>query len=497
MADTVKASTAGLAAGIVLSVLACLLWVMSLAAASDLGGSDAAGNALAQAYTAFGLIALWLLLAILLFIAWLNGAMPWPAAVAAVILLPLSGFAVLDAVDLLARPDEPPYLWPLVVPALAPPLMIASAIWALLPQWRPALPAPIVAPAVWGGVLIVSLAIIPLQQQRARVIEAAIAAQQKYDADLAKVAPDAPLWEWTPFLNTRNEVKKDEVIERMRKLDRRQADAELMLARDDFPLGLLGRIDLMPTPSLCDKARAELRQRAEALVLKNPGSKPYVDIAMTVGNALAAMRWLVGYGCACNDESIAWESMAKGYRDTGYDIIELRELRDPKELGRALREAPERFSMLTPQAHLKAWLKFTDDKATRDEALAGARKLDHRTGDAVEMLKSDEYSAWTVLAYLPALDLQATPALCTAAQNVLRARFANIYRPTADDPRSYHELLDRIGGADLIGDVVWLASHGCEAEALLDDTEALIRTYQDSPARADMLARLSALHHKT
>jgi hypothetical protein len=62
-------------------------------------------------------------------------------------------------------------------------------------------------------------------------------------------------------------------------------------------------------------------------------------------------------------------------------------------VGRTLREYPASFSRLTPKAHLRAWLRHADDKDLREQALAGARTLDHRTADAVEMLGEDEYTA--------------------------------------------------------------------------------------------------------
>src|SRR6185312_1014242 len=102
-----------------------------------------------------------------------------------------------------------------------------------------------------------------------------------------------------------------------------------------------------------------------------------------VADAVAAMQWLVGYDCACDAEAMAWETMANAYTDTGFDVVELRRLRDPEAIGRTLREAPERFSMLSPRSHLKAWLHFAEDPSLRDQALAGARALDHRTEDAV------------------------------------------------------------------------------------------------------------------
>jgi hypothetical protein len=186
--------------------------------------------------------------------------------------------------------------------------------------------------------------------------------------------------------------------------------------------------------------------------------------------------------------------MANAYRDPNFDVVRLRELRDPAELGRTLREHPERFAMLTPQAHLKAWLSFAGADELRDRALAGARQLDHRTTDAVDMLRGDEFGARTVLAYMPQLDLAATPELCDAGLHALHAEMAAIYRPDANDARPYDELLDRLGTGKPLEALQWLASHGCDARSELDEAEALVRSYQDSPARADMLTRLGELH---
>ncbi len=324
-------------------------------------------------------------------------------------------------------------------------------------------------------------------------------ALEKYNADLAKVPPDAPLWKWAPFLDTANSTKQEELLAHIRTLDRRQSEAELMLDRGDFPLGFLGRIDLTPTPAICDKARALLRRQVAPLVLQTPNSKRYSEIAWPVANALSAMRWLVGHDCSCDAESQAWETMAKAYRDTNFDVVELRELRDPKNLGRQVREYPERFSMPTPKAHLKAWLSFADKDEYRDQALAGARKLDHRTTDAVAMLtdKYDISAPWQVLKYMPVLDLEMTAPLCRAALTQIHGDMAKVYRPKADDrPRPYSELLEQLGAYEPLTALVWAAGRGCEAELELSEAEELIRTYQDSPARAAVLATLEKLHRK-
>ncbi|HVH78066.1 MAG TPA: hypothetical protein VM782_01640 [Stellaceae bacterium] len=511
------ASGIAIALGSVLSLLILLLWAFVLNSLTHLTGSDPAGNALTQGFTALAIFVLWALLGALAIIALVRGAMPLAAALAALLLIPASGWAAIAALDLLARPQFAPFYWPMIVPAGVPPLVVAFCFWTLLPV--PALhrsgPANTAAGIAWGAVLILSLAILPMRQVRDQVYAQQAAEQAKWDAALASMPADAPLWDLISFLATaRGETKQEAVLDRIKNLDRRQSDAEIMLDRGDFPLGYLGRFGLNPTPAICDKARNLLRQRVKPLVLSAPGAKPYDDIYQDVADAVAAMKWLVGYGCSCDAESLAWETMAKAYRDPGWDVRWLADLRDPKALGRVLNEDPEQFSMLTPKAHLRAWLKFADpstDSANREQALAGARQLDHRTADAIEMLSgghpddpSDEYSAYVVLRDLPVLDLEPTSQLCAAAGTALHHELGQIY-PPRDDPRPYWDLLEG-PGAEKFTALIWLAEHGCDMDAELSQAEALVQAYRDSPRqccstapssdRADMLAKLAGLHRK-
>jgi hypothetical protein len=475
-----------------------MFWLLALATLSDLAGSDAAGNGYAQAYAAIELFLLWVLLAIITLIAGVRGQIAWPLAIAAAILVPVSGVASFVALELLSKPNLAPNLWPIVIPALVPLLTMAFDIWALFPSLRRIIPARWAGGVVWGAVLLLCLSIFAFQHVRQSAIDQIDAANEKYRADLDKLPADAPLWDWLPFLDTRNATLQDDLLARMRKLPRRQSEAELMLERGDFPLQYLGSLDLTPTPAVCDRARALLARQVEPLVLKSPNSKPYADIAIQVSGALSAMRWLVGYGCDIDAQSLAWETMAKAYRDTNLDVYELAELRDPKNHGLILRQAPERFSMLTPQAHLMAWLSFADKSEFHDQALAGARKLDHRTADAVDMLndKTDISAPWKVLKYMPVLDLEMTPPLCKAALNQIDGDIVKVYRPKADDPRLYSELLQRLGAYEPLTALTWVAGHGCEAEPELSEADELVRSYQDSPARAAMLATLERLHRK-
>jgi hypothetical protein len=492
-----KTSNGAIAVAAALAVSCILCWMFLLPGLTELANSDAAGNGLSQALAAFLALALWTLLALLAFLTWATGGMPTLPAIAALVLVPVSGVATLAALELLAAPNEPPFLWPIIVPAGAPPLVIAFCLWSVIPRWRARIPAVAASGVVWGGVLALCLSVGVMDSIRSAARQHEAAALDKWRAELAAVPANAPLWEWTRFLG-KGVYDEGEVVNTIRRLDRRQAEAEIMLERGDFPFGYLGRFDLDPTPAICEKARALLRRRVEPLIAKTPNSRPYADVAYQVAGALYAMQWLVGYDCPCNEESLAWESMANGYRDPNFDVVELARLRDPKKLGRTLREYPEKFSMLTPKAHLKAWLRFAEDREYHDAALAGARRLDHRTADAVEMLedKNSEPGNFYLMRMIPELDLEATPRLCQGALALVRADLSQIYRPSADNPMPYDELLERLGEGRPLTALQWLAGHGCDAEAELTEAEAVVRTYQDSLFRSVMLSSLEELRHK-
>jgi hypothetical protein len=484
---------AAIVASTLLSVLILLVWALLLATLADLDASDAMGKALAKGFASIEIVVLWVLLGILLIVASVR-AVPVVVTLAAVGLLIASCFAAIGAVDLLADRKLPPYFWPILTPTLVPPIVVAFCFWALVPVLRAGVSVGVASGTALGTLFVLSAVMLPMEQMRDRAYQRQATQREDWAKGFARLASDAPLWDLTPFLNTSDSTRVDAVLDRIRHLDRRQTDAETMLVRGDFPLAYLGEFDLDPNASICEKARDLLRRRVQPLVRTVAKVNSYAKIADDVAGAVAAMTWLVGYGCSCDAESLAWEAMANGYRDTNFDVVRLRELRDPQELGRTLHESPARFSMLTPQAHLKAWLKFTDENEFRAQALAGARQLDHRTADAVEMLQAHDFGSYKILTYLPVLDLDATPALCDASLEALYNQFVPIYRPPADDPRPYDELLERLGVDEPLVALQWLASHGCNADRELNEAETLVRSYRDSPERTAMLTRLAALH---
>lgn len=488
MADD-KPSKGARIAAIVLSVLCALLWIIIAPNLAGLSNSDPAGNAMAQGFAGLGLILLWILLLILTLIAVAKGTMP-PWARSVVLLVPASGAAALAALELLSRPGNPPWHWPMLIPVFVPPLIVAYSLLALLRSITTQ-----AAILMLGAIALLSAAVVPLHGIRTAHVAQMETTGANQRAALAALPADAPLWEFTPFLATRDQTIGTAAIARIQKLERRQADAEAMFARGDFPLDQLSWFNLDMTPALCANARAMLRRRAEQVMPTTPGMKPYSDVSRDVRAALSAMLWLVGYGCALDAESLAWENAAKAYRDPGYDVTMLKGLRDRADLGRRLREDPALFSQLNAQSHLKGWIKFTDQAETREKVIAGVRTLPNRTAEAIEILtdKNQENSRFRLLRILPQIDLEATPALCAAAAGEVGRSVRGVFRPRADDPYPYSGLIDRLGVGRPLTVLIWLGEHGCDVAAEARDAEAVVRAYHDTPGRAEMLAALMRL----
>jgi hypothetical protein len=167
------------AAAVVLSALALLIWAVALATLADLAGSDAAGNGLAQAYAAVEIVTLWLLLAGLAILAAVKGAFTNPARLAALILIPASAVAALIALGLLSEPKTVPYLWPIIIPVLVPPLIVSFCFRVLLPKLHAAVSAPRATAVVWGATFILCAAIVPMALLRLQADDRKTAHQEK------------------------------------------------------------------------------------------------------------------------------------------------------------------------------------------------------------------------------------------------------------------------------------------------------------------------------
>jgi hypothetical protein len=318
--------------------------------------------------------------------------------------------------------------------------------------------------------------------------------QARFDA-----TPDkAPLPQWLPFLDSGVYSLAEAARQRILALPTRQTDALGMLDADTFPFALMSQFDFDPTPEFCQKALASLTRRAAAMPA--PGAKStFSDVSDQVAGASSAISWLVGFACASDAQSQAWEAVARRYGGQDYEVADLVQARDPKALGHELYNSPPHASMLTSKATLHAWLNFAwgpggiaPDAATY---IDGARKLDHRTADAVAWLTdpNEKIEVWELIRFIPELDLETTPQLCAAALNAIGSDLSEAYHPTADNPLDYSELGERLGEGQPLQALLWLAGNGCAAQPQIDAAEALVKAYRPAPEREVMLAALAGV----
>lgn len=334
-------------------VVAALLWLGLVVTVATLNESDPAGNGLSQAYGVFMTIGLWVALALLLLVAGARGRLPAGVGLAAVMLVPLTGAATLAAIELLRHPASSVARWPIVIPALAPPLLMGWAAWALWPTLRGLVPVGVAGFGVGGLLLLIGLAPWPLllsqgRQARARragvtaAFEAgqasAAAGQRRQDrARFDALAPDAPLWQWLEFTADGNALR-EEALAAIRRLPRRQADAEALLGRGhEQPLRELPALDLAPTPALCTAAVEFMRQDAERLRRTAANQPLYSEIGPRLERFLPALRWLVERGCECEPALVEQEAAARHYPA---DVAARRYLNTLAELRRGAPGAP-------------------------------------------------------------------------------------------------------------------------------------------------------------
>jgi hypothetical protein len=176
-------SSARLGGAFVLAFLALALWLVVLVALANFyvgntgfgrGGDTGMLGALVDFLAVVvASVALWLLLLWLQILAAVRGALPRLALLASVLLLAISWVAAFKAQNLVTPSPEqkpqpsqrwphPPWAWPLLEPALAPPLFVASSFWALIPGMRRTVAAKWAYAAVFGGVLALSVFVIAL-----------------------------------------------------------------------------------------------------------------------------------------------------------------------------------------------------------------------------------------------------------------------------------------------------------------------------------------------
>ncbi len=498
MAQAEKVSNAALIAGLLLAALTLFLTLVVAGSAGDTGGGDAAGRAIAEGFVTLALLVLYVFGGAFALVALLNGDMPALGRGFYALLTACASIAMWLAFSLLLESNKAPGQWPAAIVGGAPVLVVAYGLWGLIAPLRRALDPRVAGGIFLGGLALLIVSIIPMTMARERAVDREAARIAEWQAKFGAMPANAPLPQWLPFLDSGVYDVGEGARQKLVTLPTRQTDAEGMLDADTFPFADLSEFDFDPTPQLCQKALASLSRRAAAV--PPPAAKSsFGDISDQVGGASRGITWLVGFACASDAQSAAWEAVARRYGATDYDVADLVAARDPKQLGSVLYNSPPHASMLTPKASLRAWLSFAwapggiaPDVATY---IDGARELDHRNADAVAWLSDPNASSdnWELLRFLPDLDLQPTPQLCAAALGLIGPELTDAYHPTADNPLAYPELDQRLGQGQPLQALLWLAGQGCPSGPQIDAAETLVKAYQAAPEREAMLAALAAV----
>ncbi|MBV9553181.1 MAG: tetratricopeptide repeat protein [Alphaproteobacteria bacterium] len=184
--------------------------------------------------------------------------------------------------------------------------------------------------------------------------------------------------------------------------------------------------------------------------------------------------------------AIAVVALAPMPRYAGEQIERAREHAAEREAARqeAAREAErrrqslERFNKLTADSPLWEWAAFFGKDSELDaQAIEGAKALPHRQTDAEDALRRG--LGFPLIEY-GRLDLEATPAFCTAAGDFLSQEAAAKPAPSPDAEYAMTTLpyLE----ADDIGAVEWLTGH-CDIDAAIAQIRSTIEGYAPTRSR--------------
>jgi len=311
---------------IVLLLFAAFLYVGMTANLTGLRGTDAAGRGMALGFAVVIGSLLWLVLTGLFVLAWFNGRLPPWAAVAVVVLLPLSGIAAAVAT---AYADERGR-WLMAAPFLLPPLLALYALWARLPAAHGVLP-PVPTSAVLGGAILL-LTVVPLvigwietlpnperdalhaEQQRRYEEDMAQRGREAAEAEEARFAalgPGSPLADWLDFL-VPGSASFERALQGARRVTSRDRDAAALLREGRLlELETLWQLDLDPA-AICEAYAGALGAQAAKI---DRTREAYVTPALEIEHQLGNMKWLVHAGCTLDRALAELEARIRAIAD--------------------------------------------------------------------------------------------------------------------------------------------------------------------------------------
>lgn len=308
---------------------ATFAWLATVATALSLHQSDNAGNGMSYSFGTLGVIITWVLLAIVLLMAFRHITYPtWLPLVAAVGLLG-SGAAAFTVFNLLKDNGHFPAQWPIVTLIVAPLLMLGFAAWAAFPSVQRLVEPRLMFIGAWSAVLVLSALPFPVRvaqtKRLTRERETYMRAQETREAeeranwrnDLTTLSDTAPLSEFLA-LTTRSTEMREAVLARVQTLPNRQRDVVTMLkARDGSAMGELRNLGLEITPELCERGVEFLRSHAvDYRGKRNNDNNRFVIAAQELDKYLFGMQWLAERKCNVTPAVNAYKETALLYPDS-------------------------------------------------------------------------------------------------------------------------------------------------------------------------------------
>lgn len=291
-----------------LLVVALFLYAVTAATVADSRGSDAAGNALSQAYAAMLGGLLWIAIAVLLVMARARGAMLRWAPWALFLLVPAAIVAFFLAVGRFGDGDRSA----LIVVFALPALVMLYALWARFPALHATLrPAgtsaallAMMAVLSIGTIVVGSRASVPNPKapevraaaEKARLEQEAKArrdSQEREAAAFAALGPDSHLTDYLPYLHNRGFA--DRALQGVQKVKTRQADAIALLEQRPInELTELWQWNVLATREMCEAYANAFLAAANRITRTR---SDYLAAAIDLEWQMPNLKWMIGSKC--------------------------------------------------------------------------------------------------------------------------------------------------------------------------------------------------------
>jgi hypothetical protein len=310
-----------------LLVIALFLYAVTAATVADSRASDAAGNALSDAFATLFAGLLWIALAVLLVMARARGDMASWAPAALFAQVPAAVVAFFLAMGRVGDGDRVALI---AVFGLPPPLML-YALWARFPALHRTFAPPRTSAVLLSAVFVLSIGMIAvalpgrLPNPRAQAERAAaekirleLAAKEEREAHereaaaFAGLGPDSHLADYLPYL--RNRAFADQALAGVQRVKSRQADAVALLAQRPLSeLTELWQWNVLATREMCEAYGNAFLAAADRITRAR---SDYLSAAMDLEWQMPNLKWMVGSKCDLSGPLERAETSIKAVADS-------------------------------------------------------------------------------------------------------------------------------------------------------------------------------------